>query len=270
MNRPEGSSPGYTAFARVVRGWHTIQYISKRLREGFLTKDDVDRQVLFDKVQLVEHLTNDNAEAKRRIEELMYGIETKHAITIVSELDCAQTRELQTLFHDLKAMTRIEEIGYSTAHPYEHEAMQAIAGTAMLPLVYVNQKLVGGYDEIKRLEQTKSLVKMLEKAGALAEGVAMDAIQRYPLVVFSKSYCPYCKKAKGLLANLGATPQVFELDLRDDGAAIQDFLFGYTGQATVPNVFIKGKSIGGSDKTAEMHKSGELLARLKSAGAIRG
>jgi glutaredoxin 3 len=37
-------------------------------------------------------------------------------------------------------------------------------------------------------------------------------------VVFSKSYCPYCKKAKATLESLNAGAKVYELDEMDEGA----------------------------------------------------
>lgn len=52
--------------------------------------------------------------------------------------------------------------------------------------------------------------------------------------VFSKSYCPYCKKAKEALADAGLKEYVLlELDQRDDGDAIQDALLKITGGRSV-------------------------------------
>jgi glutaredoxin 3 len=50
----------------------------------------------------------------------------------------------------------------------------------------------------------------------------------------------------------------------EDGSAIQDALAEITGQRSVPNVFIKGKHLGGNDKTQAAHKSGELKKLLSS------
>ncbi|KAJ0404186.1 hypothetical protein P43SY_002029 [Pythium insidiosum] len=261
-------SPGFTVFGRVVQGWHTIEYISKKMPEGFLSKNDQGRQVAFEKVEYVERLTNDNDEARKRLEELNYVLETKHTVNIFSELDCPDTAELKTIFSRLKASVRTEEIGYSPGHPYEHEALRALVGTSALPLVFINHELIGGLAEVKAMDAAGTLPTLLERSGALAEPIVWNAIHHFPLVVFSKSYCPYCKKAKEVLADLGAKPVVFELDQRADGAAMQDFLFRLTGQSTVPNVFIKGRSIGGSDKTVAMYKSGELKERLTRAGAL--
>jgi glutaredoxin 3 len=54
------------------------------------------------------------------------------------------------------------------------------------------------------------------------------------VVVFSKTYCPYCKMAKEALNNAGLKNfLVIELDTRDDGAEIQDILQGITGARSV-------------------------------------
>ena len=54
------------------------------------------------------------------------------------------------------------------------------------------------------------------------------------IVVFSKTYCPYCKMAKEALKKAGAdTYTLIELDEREDGSAIQDVLLEMTGARTV-------------------------------------
>nr|GEZ58909.1 glutaredoxin-C4 [Tanacetum cinerariifolium]GEZ61982.1 glutaredoxin-C4 [Tanacetum cinerariifolium] len=39
-------------------------------------------------------------------------------------------------------------------------------------------------------------------------------VKSHPIVIFSKSYCPYCKRAKGVFAELDQKPYVVELDER--------------------------------------------------------
>ena len=48
----------------------------------------------------------------------------------------------------------------------------------------------------------------------------------------------------------------------DNGKAIQDELKEMTGQSTVPNVWIKGKHIGGNSDVQEAYKSGALKEQL--------
>ena len=54
------------------------------------------------------------------------------------------------------------------------------------------------------------------------------------VVVFSKTYCPYCKKAKEALSSTGLKDYALvELDERNDGDEIQDILKGITGGRSV-------------------------------------
>lgn len=80
-------------------------------------------------------------------------------------------------------------------------------------------------------------------------------------MIFSKSYCPYCKRAKGLFASEfpDVTPTIIEcvsssltfdwcmliivlpcnrLDQVPEGSEIQDYLAEKTSQRTVPNIFV--------------------------------
>lgn len=83
------------------------------------------------------------------------------------------------------------------------------------------------------------------------------------VVVYSKSWCPFCQKTKALFDGLGVPYTAVELDERDDGAEVQEALLGITGQRTVPNVFVGGKHLGGNDDTQRAAKSGALQDMLK-------
>lgn len=91
-------------------------------------------------------------------------------------------------------------------------------------------------------------------------------------MVFSKSYCPYCKNSKRILDDLKAKYEAIELDQVDDGADIQDALHKLTGQRTVPNIFIGRKHIGGNSDLENVKKNGKdgksLEELLKEAGAL--
>ena len=59
------------------------------------------------------------------------------------------------------------------------------------------------------------------------------AVAENCVVVFSKTSCPYCHSTKKLFQDLGVQPQVYELNQRSDGEAIQDVLSEMTGARTV-------------------------------------
>ncbi|XP_035517853.1 thioredoxin reductase 3 isoform X1 [Morone saxatilis] len=82
------------------------------------------------------------------------------------------------------------------------------------------------------------------------------------VLVFSKSYCPFCVKVKDLFKELKVECNVVELDLIEDGTNYQEMLLEMTGQKTVPNVFINKTHLGGCDKTMQAHKDGSLQQLL--------
>ncbi|CAF0767792.1 unnamed protein product [Rotaria sp. Silwood1] len=96
-------------------------------------------------------------------------------------------------------------------------------------------------------------------------------IHKYPVMVFSKSYCPYSSKAKNILSKykLDKNYHVLELDqLPSRADQYQNELGKLTGAQTVPRVFINGKCIGGGDDTMALEKRGDLERLLREAKAI--
>ncbi|KAF9567936.1 thioredoxin-like protein [Agrocybe pediades] len=91
----------------------------------------------------------------------------------------------------------------------------------------------------------------------------------YPVIVFSKTYCPYSKRAKALFAtyDLQPPPKVIEVDLRDDANMIKHLLTRLTHHSTFPNVLLHGNSIGGSDNLQGLHETMALRKLLEDAGA---
>lgn len=101
----------------------------------------------------------------------------------------------------------------------------------------------------------------LFKAAPLPEGTVAELqsiIDSNAVVVFSKSYCPYCTKTKSLLTSLGQNFKLYELNEIPQGSTWQAGLQQLTGQRTVPNVFINGKHIGGNSDVQELHAQGKL------------
>ena len=102
-----------------------------------------------------------------------------------------------------------------------------------------------------------------------AEETLDSIMKRSPVIIFSKSYCPYSKRAKGLLLekyNINPDPYVVELDKHPIGAQLQAELEQKTGRRTVPNILINGVSIGGSDEVVELDKGGKLIEKFQLYG----
>ncbi|KAI0361135.1 glutaredoxin [Trametes cingulata] len=93
-----------------------------------------------------------------------------------------------------------------------------------------------------------------------------NTIAENKIAIFSKSYCPYCRRAKSLLtAKFPDVPtKILELDEIEDGGAIQNYLEEKTGQRTVPNIFINQKHVGGCDAVTALDNQGKLAALVSA------
>jgi len=102
----------------------------------------------------------------------------------------------------------------------------------------------------------------------MAQALVDKEIKDHPVMIFSKSFCPYCDKVKALFKSIGVEYTAMELDKRNDGNEIQNELKNKTGATTVPRVFIAGEHIGGCDDTHALQKNGGLATKLKAAGVL--
>ncbi|MCC6646385.1 MAG: glutaredoxin 3 [Polyangiaceae bacterium] len=82
--------------------------------------------------------------------------------------------------------------------------------------------------------------------------------------VYVTNYCPYCVRAKRLLDKKGAT--YTEIDVTHD-LDKRKWLVTATGQHTVPQIFINGVSVGGSDELHDLERQGKLTAMLAASPA---
>jgi glutaredoxin len=86
------------------------------------------------------------------------------------------------------------------------------------------------------------------------------------VIIFSKSYCPHSRRAKGILLDkyvIDPVPVVVELDKHPMGSRLQGQLEIMTGRRTVPNVLIDGISIGGGDDVAALDNSHALIEKVR-------
>ncbi|GJQ80968.1 hypothetical protein Trydic_g4785 [Trypoxylus dichotomus] len=90
-----------------------------------------------------------------------------------------------------------------------------------------------------------------------------DLIKSDVVVIFSKTYCPYCKLAKDVFEKINTTYTAIELDNRDDANDIQEVLEEITGARTVPRVFVNGKCLGGGSDVKALYENGKLQDYLK-------
>ena len=79
------------------------------------------------------------------------------------------------------------------------------------------------------------------------------------VTIYTKGYCPYCKRAVGLLKKAGADFE--EIDVVNDDDAYSK-IKEQTGCQTVPQIFIGDEFIGGFDELNAIKTAGELDAKL--------
>lgn len=82
------------------------------------------------------------------------------------------------------------------------------------------------------------------------------------IIIYTKDYCPHCVKAKALLTRKKQT--FHEIDITHDEALQREMVEKSGGRRTVPQIFINGQSVGGSDDLHALDSQGKLDALLNS------
>lgn len=79
--------------------------------------------------------------------------------------------------------------------------------------------------------------------------------------IYTTPLCPYCWRAKRLLGKKGA--DFVEIDLWREPERRAEMTERAAGRSTVPQIFIEGRGIGGSDELVALERTGELDALLR-------
>lgn len=74
--------------------------------------------------------------------------------------------------------------------------------------------------------------------------------------IYTKAFCPYCARAMKLLGGKGIDP--VEHDITYGGPQREEMIQRAAGRTTVPQVFIDGRHVGGSDDLASLDARGGL------------
>ena len=92
-------------------------------------------------------------------------------------------------------------------------------------------------------------------------------VKNHPIVLFMKGnasfpMCGFSGRAIQLLKTAGADPKmVYTVNVLED-EAIRQGIKVYSNWPTIPQLYVHGEFIGGSDIMQEMHEKGELQALL--------
>ena len=98
-----------------------------------------------------------------------------------------------------------------------------------------------------------------------------ETVEANPVVLFMKGtaqfpQCGFSGRAIQLLKSSGVSKLVTVNVLEDE--EVRQGIKEYSNWPTIPQLYVAGEFIGGSDILAEMAESGELVQVLKEAGAV--
>ncbi|MBP6030400.1 MAG: glutaredoxin 3 [Sphingobium sp.] len=74
--------------------------------------------------------------------------------------------------------------------------------------------------------------------------------------IYTKAFCGYCARAKALLDSKGVTYE--EYDITMGGPKRAEMIARSNGGMTVPQIFVEGAHVGGSDALAALERDSKL------------
>ena len=80
------------------------------------------------------------------------------------------------------------------------------------------------------------------------------------VVMYATGVCPYCHRAESLLRSKGVAPEIIRVD--QNPSLRQEMRQRAGGRHTVPQIFINGQHVGGSDDLSALDRRGDLDALL--------
>lgn len=78
--------------------------------------------------------------------------------------------------------------------------------------------------------------------------------------IYSTMWCGYCARARALLQRKGVAFE--DIDVDADSSKRDEMVKRAGGRSTVPQIFIDGRHVGGSDELAALERAGKLDALL--------
>lgn len=98
-----------------------------------------------------------------------------------------------------------------------------------------------------------------------------DTVTEHTVVLFMKGtaqmpQCGFSARVVQILRAVGLN-QVVTINVLDD-EEVREGIKQFASWPTIPQLYIKGEFVGGSDIVSEMFESGELETMLREAGAL--
>ena len=80
--------------------------------------------------------------------------------------------------------------------------------------------------------------------------------------LYTTMFCPYCARARALLEGKGIL--YTDIDIIEHPQGRDEMIRRAGGRTSVPQIFINGEHIGGSDELVALERAGELDTKLRS------
>ncbi|XP_077488231.1 glutaredoxin 3 [Amblyomma americanum] len=163
-----------------------------------------------------------------------------------------------------KAGLKFEHFDITTDSALRQQLIEHVASKAACkyPLLFVNGEFVGGFDEMKRLDEQGKLANLCAP-GNLTQRLE-HLINKAPVMVFMKGSpdaprCGFSRTLVEIFKKNNVTYGSFDILMDED---VRQGLKQYSNWPTYPQVYAKGTLVGGLDIIKELEESGELAAAL--------
>lgn len=91
-------------------------------------------------------------------------------------------------------------------------------------------------------------------------GAAIERRRMAEVELYTTAWCPFCTRARSLLQKKGVAFVDIDIDAEPDRRS--EMIRRAGGRTSVPQIFINGEHIGGSDELAALDRQGRLDAKL--------
>uniref|UniRef100_M4BD96 Glutaredoxin domain-containing protein n=1 Tax=Hyaloperonospora arabidopsidis (strain Emoy2) TaxID=559515 RepID=M4BD96_HYAAE len=184
-----------------------------------------------------------------------------------SEPKCDASRDVVVLLNE-------EEIAFSTFDVLQdqdvQEGLKLVSKSSMFPQLYVNSSFIGGLEVLKEIKAKGSIAdhigvtKKLEPTDAAFQASLRALVNSAPVLLFMKGTpsdpkCGFSKKTVQLLRDHEIAFSYFDI-LSD--AQVRQGLKQFANWPTYPQLYVKGKLVGGLDILNEMAEDGDLSEQL--------
>jgi Grx4 family monothiol glutaredoxin len=135
------------------------------------------------------------------------------------------------------------------------------------PQLYVNGKLIGGLDIVREMNEAGELKPAVTVTEDDLNGRLEKLVKREKVMLFMKGTaeaprCGFSRQMVELLRSASSTP-FGSFDVLND-ETVRNGLRTYSNWPTYPQLYVKGKLVGGLDIAKELHENGELKGVLEA------